>query len=37
MTVPPNQNTGANAGGRRQLPLGTLWTARVAQFYRWAE
>src|SRR5262245_27750204 len=26
--------TGANAGGRRQLPMRTRWAARVAQFCR---
>jgi hypothetical protein len=29
-------NTGANAGGSRQLPMRTRQTARVAQFFRWA-
>ena len=32
----PNKITGANAGGLRQLPVRTRWTARVAQFWRWA-
>lgn len=30
----PNKVTGANAGGPRPLPMGTRWTARVAQFCR---
>ena len=30
----PNKITGANAGGPRQLPMRTRWTARVAQFCR---
>jgi len=29
-----NKITGANAGGPRQLPTRTRWTARVAQFCR---
>jgi hypothetical protein len=28
------QVTGANAGGPRQLPMGTRWAARIAQFHR---
>lgn len=32
----PNRITGANAGGRRQLPMRTRRTARVAQFRRYA-
>src|SRR5262245_19157617 len=28
----PNKITGANAGGRRRLPMRTRWAARVAQF-----
>jgi hypothetical protein len=31
----PNQITGANAGGPTQLPVRTLWAARIAQFWRW--
>jgi hypothetical protein len=34
MTILPNQITGANAGGPRQLPMRTRWAARVAQFHR---
>jgi hypothetical protein len=30
----PNKVTGANAGGRRQLPIRTRRAARVAQFCR---
>lgn len=30
----PNQITGANAGGRRQLPMRTRSAARVGQFCR---
>jgi hypothetical protein len=30
----PNKITGANAGGRHQLPMRTRWAARVAQFCR---
>ena len=30
----PNEDTGANAGGPRQLPMWTRWAARVAQFCR---
>lgn len=30
----PNKITGANVGGRRQLPMRTRWAARVAQFCR---
>ena len=30
----PNKITGANAGGRRPLPMRTRWAARVAQFWR---
>jgi hypothetical protein len=37
MIHPPNKVTGANAGGRRQLPMRTRWAARVAQFCRWAD
>ena len=33
----PNQITGANAGGRRQLPMRTSWAARVVQFCRSAQ
>ncbi len=32
MTRTANKITGANAGGRRQLPIRTRWAARVAQF-----
>jgi hypothetical protein len=32
----PNKITGANAGGPRQLAIRTRWTARVAEFYRYA-
>jgi hypothetical protein len=30
---PLNKITGANAGGLRQLPMRTLWAARIAQFW----
>ncbi len=30
----PNQITGANAGGPRQLAMRTRWAALVAQFRR---
>jgi hypothetical protein len=33
----PNKITGANAGGPRQFPVQARWTARVAQFRRYAE
>ena len=29
-----NKTTGANAGGPCQLPIPTLWAARIAQFFR---
>jgi len=35
-TEMPNQITGANAGGPRQLPMRTRWAVRVAQFGRLA-
>ncbi len=35
-TLTANKITGANAGGPCQLPLGTRWAARVAQFSCWA-
>lgn len=28
----PNKITGANAGGRRRLPMRTRWAARPAEF-----
>ena len=34
MTLWPNKITGANAGGPHQLPVRTLWAARIAQFCR---
>ena len=34
MEMPPNKITAADAGGPPQLPIGTLWTARIAQFWR---
>ena len=37
MMIWANKITGANAGGRRQLPLRTRRAARVAQFWRWPE
>ena len=32
---PPNEVTGANAGGPRPLPIRVRWAARIAQFCRW--
>jgi hypothetical protein len=32
----PNKITGANAGGPGPLRMRTRWTARVAQFWRYA-
>jgi hypothetical protein len=32
--VPPNENTGANAGGPSRLPIWTRWATRIAQFWR---
>jgi hypothetical protein len=34
MNEAPNQITGANAGGPRQLTIQARWSARVAQFGR---
>jgi hypothetical protein len=31
-----NKITGANAGGRRPLPIRMPWAARIAQFSRYA-
>ena len=30
----PNEITGANAGGAPRFQIRTLWTARIAQFWR---